>query len=78
MQLIAKSLNDLRHVQTNVRLSQSEILDAEYKALCARTEQRQRAAKADLARRGVHPRVAIGSGYVPHYIAKHFLHVKVS
>jgi hypothetical protein len=78
MQLIAKSLNDLRHVQTNVRLSQAEILDAEFAALQARTEQRQRAAKADLARRGVQPRVAIGSGHVPHYIARHFLHVKVS
>jgi hypothetical protein len=26
----------------------------------------------------VQPRVAIGSGHVPHYIARHFLHVKVS
>jgi hypothetical protein len=78
MQLIAKSLNDLRHVQTNVRLSRNEILDAEHKALCARTEQRQRAAKAELSRRGVQPRVAIGSGFVPNYIARHFSHVKVS
>lgn len=69
---------DLRRVQTNVRLSRSELIDSEYLALCARTERRQRAAKADLARRGVAPRVAISSGWVPRYIARHFTHIKVS
>lgn len=69
---------DLRRVQTNVRLSHSELINSEYLALCARTERRQRAAKADLANRGVAPRVAISSGWVPHYIARHFAHIKVA
>lgn len=65
---------DLRHVKTNVRLSRAELLDSEYQSLCARTERRQRAAKAALASRGVAPRVAIGALFVPHHIAKHFHH----
>jgi hypothetical protein len=65
---------DLRHVRTNVRLSRAELVDSQYQALCARTERRQRAAKAALARRGVAPRVAIGALFVPGYIAKHFHH----
>lgn len=69
---------DLRHVQTNVRLSRTEILDAEHKALCARTEQRQRAAKAELSRRGVQPRVRISAAYVPPNVSRQYLHVKVS
>jgi hypothetical protein len=78
MQLIAKSLNDLRHVQTNVRLSQAEIIDSQYKALGARTEQRQRAAKADLARRGVQPRVRISGAYVPPNVSRQYQRCKVS
>jgi hypothetical protein len=68
---------DLRHVRTGVKLSRAEVLDSEYHALCARTERRQRAAKAALARRGVAPRVVIGSGWVPSYIARHFHHCAV-
>jgi hypothetical protein len=65
---------DLRHVRTGVRLSRADRLDAEYLALRARTEQRQRAAKAALACRGVTPRVRIGALYVPPCVAKHFAH----
>lgn len=65
---------DLRHVRTGVKLSRAELLDSEYHALCARTERRQRAAKAALASRGVQPRVAIGALFVPKHIAKHFHH----
>jgi hypothetical protein len=65
---------DLRHVRTGVKLSRAELMDSEYQALCARTERRQRAAKAALARRGVEPRVTIGSLFVPKHIAKHFHH----
>lgn len=65
---------DLRHVRTGVKLSRAELVTSEYEALCARTARRQRAAKAALARRGVAPRVSIGSLFVPHHIAKHFHH----
>jgi len=65
---------DLRHVRTTVRLSRAEIVEAEHLALCARTAQRQRAAKAALARNGVEPRVLIGALYVAPRIAKHFQH----
>jgi hypothetical protein len=65
---------DLRHMRTNVRLSRAELMDSQYQALCARTERRQRAAKAALARRGVAPRVVIGALFVPKHIAKHFQH----
>jgi hypothetical protein len=68
---------DLRHIKTNVRLSRAELVDSQYQALCARTERRQRAAKAALAGRGVQPRVVIGSGWVPSYIANHFHHCAV-
>jgi hypothetical protein len=71
MQLIGV---DLRHVRTAVRLSRAEIVEAEHLALCARTERRQRAAKAALANRGVEPRVSIGALYVAPRIAKHFQH----
>jgi hypothetical protein len=69
---------DLRHVRTGVKLSRAELLDSEYQALCARTERRQEAAKAALVRRGVEPRVRIGSIYVPHHIARVFTHIKVA
>ncbi|MDE1007698.1 MAG: hypothetical protein OSB38_18700 [Paraburkholderia fungorum] len=65
---------DLRHVRTNVRLSRAEIVEAQWNSLCTRTAQRQRAAKAALARRGVAPRVHIGALYVAPHIAKHYQH----
>jgi len=65
---------DLRHVRTGVRLSRAEIVEAQWNSLCARTAQRQQAAKAALARRGVAPRVQIGALFVPKHIAKHFHH----
>jgi len=65
---------DLRHVRTNVKLSRAELAEAEYLALCARTERRQRAAKNALTKRGVAPRVEIGALFVPSHIAKHFHH----
>lgn len=65
---------DLRTIKTGVKLSRAELLESEYQSLCARTERRQRAAKAALARRGVAPRVAISALFVPHHIAKHFHH----
>lgn len=65
---------DLRHVRTGVRLSRAEIAESEYHALCARTERRQRAAKASLTKRGIAPRVEIGGLFVPTHIAKHFHH----
>lgn len=78
MQLIAKSLNDLRHVKTNVRLSRDELIAAQYNALCARTEKRQRAAKQDLTRRGIEPRVRISGAYVPPNVSRQYQRCKVS
>jgi hypothetical protein len=54
------------------------VLDLKYEMLCERTKRRQEAAKAALVRRGVVPRVRIGSIYVPHHIARVFTHIKVA
>ena len=68
---------DLRHVRTGVKLSRAEIADSEYMSLCARTARRQRAAKAELRRRGVVPRVLIGGAWVPPSVARLFTHTNV-
>jgi len=67
---------DLRHVHTGIRLTPEERIEAEYRALCARTEQRQKAAKARLVERHVEPRVQIGKSYVPPSVARQFQHVE--
>lgn len=53
------------------------VLDLKYEMLCKRTERRQQAAKAELMRRGVTPRVRISSGYVPSAIARVFTYTNV-
>lgn len=53
------------------------VLDLKFEMLCARTARRQQAAKADLKRRGVHPRVRIGSGYVAPSIARTFSYLPI-
>jgi hypothetical protein len=52
-------------------------LELKYEMLCKRTARRQQAAKADLTRRGVTPRVKISSGYVPSTIARVFTYTNV-
>jgi hypothetical protein len=54
------------------------VQELKYEMLLERTKRRQEAAKAALVRRGVEPRVRIGSGFVPSYIARVFTHVKVA
>lgn len=68
---------DLRHVRTGVRLTRTEVIEAQSEALCARTRRRQRAAKEALRRAGVEPRVRIGSAYVPPRVARQFLHCAI-
>lgn len=53
------------------------VMDLKYEMLCERTKRRQEAAKAALVRRGVVPRVAISSGYVPRSVARVFVHTNV-
>jgi hypothetical protein len=67
---------DLRHIQTGIRLTPSEVIHAQHDALCARTERRQREAKAALERRGVTPKVAISQHYVPPSVARQFQRVQ--
>lgn len=69
-----KALNDLRHVETGVRLTQAERLAAQMRHLAAMNDAQLAEKKALLARRGVKPRVRIGEFYVTPRIARHFLH----
>lgn len=63
---------DLRHIQTGVRLTPSEVIQAQHDALCARTERRQREAKARLTAMHIEPRVQISRNYVPPSVARQF------
>lgn len=58
-------------------LMQQKAFELKYEMLCERTRRRQDAAKADLVRRGVAPRVNIGSSYVPPRIARVYTHMNV-
>lgn len=53
------------------------ILDLKQEMLCARTARRQSAAKAELVKRGIAPRVRIGSSYVAPVIARSFSYLPV-
>nr|WKF58782.1 hypothetical protein HUO10_003283 [Paraburkholderia busanensis] len=58
-------------------LLRDRVLDLKYELLCERTKRRQEAAKADLVRRGVAPRVCISGGWVPPSVARVFTHTNV-
>jgi hypothetical protein len=58
-------------------LMRQRVLDLQYEMLCARTERRQRAAKAALVHRGVVPRTPISTGYVPQNVARAFAYTNV-
>lgn len=58
-------------------LMQQTAFELKYEMLCECTRHRQRAAKADLERRGVAPRVRISSLYTPPHIAKHFCNCNI-
>lgn len=53
------------------------VLDLKYEMLCERTKRRQEAAKADLVRRGVAPRVRIGHAWVSYNVARNFAYTNV-
>lgn len=53
------------------------VLELKQEMLCARTARRQQAAKAELVRRGVTPRVRISSGYVEPAIARTFSYLPI-
>lgn len=55
----------------------ARVIELQYEMLCARTARRQEAAKADLVRRGVAPRVRIGGGWVPRMVARVFTYTNV-
>jgi hypothetical protein len=74
--VIAKN-TDLRHINTGVRLTSQERRDAEFSHMLAANDAKHRAMVADLARRDIKPRVAIGSGYVPNRVARAFAYVAV-
>lgn len=74
--MIAKN-TDLRHINTGVRLTSQERRDAEFSHMLAANDAKHRAMVADLARRDIKPRVAIGSGYVPNRVARAFAYVAV-
>lgn len=63
---------DLRHIATGIRLTPSEVIQAQHDALCARTERRQREAKARLTALNIEPRVQIGRSYIPPSVARQF------
>lgn len=52
-------------------------LELKHEMLCERTRRRQKTAKAELERRGVRPRIVIGSGYVPPSVARTYTHMNV-
>jgi hypothetical protein len=58
-------------------LLRERVFDLKYEMLCERTARRQKAAKAELQRRGVVPKVVIGSGWVPVNVARVFTHMNV-
>lgn len=66
-------LNDLRHVVTDVRLTQAERLAAQMRHLAAMNDAQLAEKKARNARRGLKP-MAIGVHFVPPHVAKHFQH----
>lgn len=69
---------DLRHIATGIRLTPSEVIQAQHDALCARTERRQREAKARLIAQHIEPRVAISASYVPPSVSRAFAYIKVA
>lgn len=58
-------------------ISRERLLDLQLEALQSRNERRQKAAKADLVRRGVQPRTPISTGYVPANVARVYTHTNV-
>ena len=70
-------MTDLRHIHTTATLTRAERNEAQLRHLLASNEAQHRAVVADLARRDIKPRVAIGSGYVPSRVARAFAYVAV-
>jgi hypothetical protein len=58
-------------------ISRERLLDLQLEALQSRNQRRQKAAKAELLRRGVTPRVRISGGYVPPRVARVFTYTNV-
>ncbi len=68
---------DLRRIVTGVQLTRAELLESELGALRARTERRQKVAKAALKSRGIRPRIQIGSAYMTPATARNFAYVSI-
>ncbi|TSP11465.1 hypothetical protein [Cupriavidus campinensis] len=70
-------MTDLRHITTGAKLTRAERNEAQLRHLVASNEAQHRAVVADLARRDIKPRVAIGSGYVPNRVTRAFAYAAV-
>lgn len=68
---------DLRHVITDVRLTEAEKMEAQMRHLSAMNDAQLAEKKARNARRGLVP-MAIGTQHVPTSIAASFSYVKVA
>ncbi|MBF6987216.1 hypothetical protein [Cupriavidus sp. IK-TO18] len=69
---------DLRHVVTGVKLSRIERMEAQLRHMVASNHAQRQQRKAENARRGLSPRVAIGSAHVPPAVARAFAYIKVA
>jgi hypothetical protein len=58
-------------------MMRARVLDLQYEMLCARTARRQAAAKAELVRRGITPRVRVSGAWVPPNVARVFTYTNV-
>ncbi|WP_354684791.1 hypothetical protein [Cupriavidus necator] len=75
--MISKN-TDLRHVVTGVKLSRIERMEAQLRHMVASNHAQHKQRKAENARRGISPRVAIGSAHVPAAVARAFAYIKVA
>ena len=75
--MITKNM-DLRHVVTGVKLSRIERMEAQLRHMVASNHAQHQQRKAENARRGITPRVAIGCAYVPEAVARAFAYIKVA
>lgn len=69
---------DLRHVATGVKLSRIERMEAQLRHLVASNQAQRQQRKAENQRRGIGPRVVIGSAHIPPAVARAFAYIKVA
>ncbi|MCY1562331.1 hypothetical protein D9M68_997060 [compost metagenome] len=75
--MISKNM-DLRHVVTGVKLSRIERMEAQLRHMVASNHAQRQQRVAENGRRGITPRVVIGSAHVPPAVARAFAYIKVA